>query len=365
MSVKSPSPQDPFPAQPQQTTPETGSTPASGDVAEQIEALAPPPPAKSVRDYLLYSLSLPERAVRSTAGLAGGALREATELLVPAAFQDSKTYSTLVRQTLDFLVEDVGGVQREEGDDAPAKVEGFVARKAVGNFVELAGMATLHVSPLMLLAVVSDVAYGSQTYLKELADELKREGVIDEDSTINHAGDLLDAVRQASGTAATTFDTPPLSIEGLRESINQTRDAALRIDPTKVLPKAEINRMWEEMRTIASEENVSLFEVSSAMTLHSLDKVATVGRGALSGVRAAGTLLDRHVLDHYRQSLTEIHTKGYYATLAEASGPYIEAVWQNFSTTKSTITEDLLSGKLLGEAAQGVKKWWSKPDGSE
>lgn len=337
--------------------PEPGQTPASGDVAEQIDAAQPVPAARSVRDYLLYTLSLPERAVRSTAGLAGGALREASELLVPAAFQDSKTYSTLVRQTLDFLVEDVGGVAREDGDDAPPKIDNYIARKAVGNFVEFAGMATLPVSPLVLLAVVSDLAYGSQSYLKELADELKREGVIDEESTIHHAGDLLDAVRDASGTAATTFDTPPLSVNGLRESIDQTREAVLRIDPAQVLPSAEISRMWEEMRAIASKEDVSLFEVSSAMTLHSLDKVAAVGRGALSGVRAAGTILDRHILDHYRDSLSDIHTKGYYATLAESSGPYIEAVWNNFSTDKPSVTEDLLSGKLVGNAARSVRKW--------
>jgi hypothetical protein len=323
----------------------------------QIGAAQPTPPAKSVRDYLLYTLSLPERAVRSTAGLAGGALREATELLVPAAFQDSKTYSTLVRQTLDFLVEDVGGVARAEGEEASPKVEGFVARKAVGNFVEMAGALTLHVSPIMYLAVISDIAYGSQTFLKELAEELRREGIIDDSSTIHHAGDLLEAIREASGTAATTFDTPPLSVDGMRDSLQKTREAIQRIDPTKVLPLPEINRMWNEMQQVAAQENVTLFEVSSAMTLHSLDKVATVGRGALSGVRAAGTLLDRHIIEHYRQSLFEIHTKGYYATLAEASGPYIEAVWQNFSTTRSTITEDLLSGKLIGQATRGVRKW--------
>ena len=34
-------------------------------------------------------------------------------------------------------------------------IDNFVARKTVGNFIELAGLATLHLSPLTLLAVVS------------------------------------------------------------------------------------------------------------------------------------------------------------------------------------------------------------------
>ena len=51
-----------------------------------------------------------------------------------------------------------------------AEVNHYVTRKAVGNFVDMASLATLHVSPLMLLAAVSDLAYGSQVYLKELAN---------------------------------------------------------------------------------------------------------------------------------------------------------------------------------------------------
>ncbi len=325
--------------------------------ATKAHAASEPPEASSVQSYLMYALSIPERALRTTSGVVGGAIRESAALLVPQAFQDSKTYEVLIRQTLDFLCEDVGGVECEQDDDAQPKMEGYVARKAVGNFVEMAGMATLHVSPMMLLAIVSDVAYGSQTYLKELADELKREGLIDPNSTIDHASDLLDAVKDVSATAASTFDTPPLSVDGMRDSINETREAVQRIDPTKVLPLPEIQRIWSDMRGVADQEDVSLLEVSSAVTLHSLGKMTTVGRGALSTVRVAGALLDRHVIDHYQSALSDIHTKGYYNTLAETSGPYVEAVWKNFSTDKPTVTEDLVSGKLLGQAARGVRRW--------
>ena len=88
-------------------------------------------------------------------------------------------------------------------------MENYVARKTVGNFVEIAGMATMHLSPLMFLAIFSDVAYGSQAYLQEVAEELKKEGIIDEKSTIHRVDDLLEAVAGMSETAATAFDTPP------------------------------------------------------------------------------------------------------------------------------------------------------------
>ena len=310
-----------------------------------------------VRDFLLFGMSLPERTLRTAVGSVSGALRESASLLVPQAFQHSKTYQALIRQTLDFLAEDVGGVEHSEDPDAPPKVENFVARKAVGNFIEMAGLATVHLSPLMLLAIVSDVAYGSQIYLKEVADDLKRQGVIDQESTVDHVDDLLEAVALAAKTTATAFDTPPLSVEGLKETVRQTREATRAIDPAKVIPQAEVQRLWNEIRETAASQGVNPFAVSSAMTLYSLDKIGLLGRGALSTVKAAGVLFDRHVIDHYTESLHDIRCKGIYASLAQTSRPYIDAVWMNFSTEKTTITEDLCSGKLIGQAWNATRRW--------
>jgi hypothetical protein len=314
--------------------------------------------AEAVRKHLLYTLSLPERALRSSVGVIGGAVRESAGLLVPQALRDSQTYRVMVQQTLDFLVSDVGGVASSSGQTSAApRVEQFVARKTVGNFVEMAGMATLHLSPLLVLAVVSDVAYGSQAYLKELADELQKTGVIDEKSSIRNTSDLLAAIGTTAKAASTAFDTPPLSLEGLRETVEQTVTAAQQVNVADALPQAEVTRMWQEMRDLAAAEHLSLLDVSSAMTLHALDKVANVGRGALSSVRLAGKLIDRHVFDYYAAALSDLRTNGYYATLANVSGPYIEGVWQNFSTDRSTFTEELCSGRLIAKSARTVARW--------
>lgn len=310
-----------------------------------------------VRNFLLYGLSLPERTLRSASGVVGGALRESASLLVPQAFRNSKTYNVFVQQMLDFMAEDVGGVERSDEPGAPPKVENYVARKAVGNFVEMAGLATFHLSPMILLAVVSDVAYGSQAYLNELANELKQQGVIARHSTIDHVDDLLEAVAAAAKTTATAFDTPPLSVDGLKETIDQTRQSLQSIDPTKVIPQAEVRRLWEEIHQTATSQGVNPLAISCAMTLYSLDKIGSVGRGALSTVKAAGTLLDRHVIDHYTDALREIRQKGIYAFLAETSRPYIDAVWLNFSSGKTTVTEEILSGKLIGQAWGAARRW--------
>jgi hypothetical protein len=240
-----------------------------------------------------------------------------------------------------------------------------VARKTVGNFVDMAGMATLHLSPIILLAVFSDVAYGSQTFLKQLAEELKAQGIIEPDSTIDRASDLVTAIGEASGIAATTFDTPPLSVEGLQATINDARKAAGRLDPTSVIPQAEITRMWAEMNEIAQREGVSLLNVSSAMTLYSLQRIGHFGGGALSSVKVAGNLLDRTVFDHYRGALVRLRAEGFYAMLAEASAPYIEAVWANFSSEKATITEELVTGRMLSKAGRTVMRWLGCGDPAE
>ncbi len=317
----------------------------------------PDPGYGSVRDFLLYSLSIPERTLRSTTSVLGGTLRESAALLVPQAFQSSKTYSIFVTQMLDFLVEDVGGVQRAEADGASPKVENFVARKAVGNFVELAGLATFHMSPMTILAIVSDVAYGSQVYLKELADELKQAGVIDEDSTIEKLDDFLEAVSAASGTTASAFDTPPLSVEGLRQTIEETRKAVGEVDPRSVIPESEVRQLWNDMHEIATTNGVDPLAVSSAMTLYSLNKVGVAGQGALSTVRAAGNIFNRTILDHYFGAIDDIRQKGLYGSLAESSKPYLNAVWTNFSSDRDTITEDVVSGKLLGRVWRTGSDW--------
>lgn len=313
-----------------------------------------------VRDFLLYSLSLPERALRSVSGVVGGALRESASLLVPQAFQNSKTYCVMVRQMLDFLAVDVGGAPQAHSAQAPNAadhVKHFVARKAVGNFIDLAGWATLHLSPILLLAVISDLAYGSQAYLKELAQDLKRQGLIDRNSTIDHVDDLLDAVALAAGTTSMALNTPPVSVAGLRETIQQTRAALAGVDPARVVPQAELQRLWDEMHQLAATQGTSPLTLSAAVTLFCLNKIGTLGRGALSTVKAAGTLVDRHVLDHYRAALGEIRQRGLYASLAQSCEPYIEAVWQNFSPRKRTFTERLLCGEPIARAWRAIRGW--------
>ena len=297
-------------------------------------------PLSAFAKNLLYGVSLPERLLRSGIGLTAGAVKEVAGVLIPQAFQSAKSYEIAIENSLTFLTETIGGVA---GPTAAADKAGeHVARKAVGNFVDLAGLATLHVSPMWMLAAISDIAYGSSTYVREVAAELKAQGVIDDTSTIHQIDDVLDAIQRSSGSAASTFDTPPLSVEEMRATLTQIRTELSEADLRKVFPETEVRRMWMEMQTTATQEHVGLLEVSSAMTMQMLQGVRTVSTGTLTGIRVAGGLFEKNVWTHYVGALTRIREQGFYQTVAESYQPYVDAVWNNFAGERETWTEQIL-----------------------
>lgn len=330
-------------------------------------------PPETLLDRMLFGLSLPERLLRSAVGLTAGTAKEIAEFVVPQAFQDSKTYEVVVRNSLGFLVSGVGTVAPEKGDSAPepAKVEMegasgsatqdpalFIARKAASNFIDIAGLATLHVSPLWVLAIVSDAAYGTKSYLNELAEELKDRGLIDQNSTILKVEDLMEAIRDASGTAASTFDQPPLSLKELQSSIEQTRQALLNVDPTDLIPEAEIAGLWNDMRSVAAKEQVSLLGVSAAVAMQTLETVKDVSEGTLTGLLVAGKIVNRNIFGYYASSLERIRQDGIWASVKTTYQPYVDMAWSNFMSSRKSWTEQVFDPRHVTRAWTKLKGWF-------
>lgn len=326
---------------------------------------SPPPenPAVSTVDSLmnglLYGISLPERLVRSAVGVTAGTAKEIAEFVVPQAFQDSKSYEVMVRNSLGFLLNSVatvseagppqntsmsvpGSAPTSTVDAAAANPSRFIARKAAGNFIDIAGLATLHVSPLWVLAIVSDAAYGTKTYLNELAQELQAQGLIDDSSSIHKVEDLFNAVKQASGSAASAFDQPPLSLDELRTSVEQTRKAVNEIDPRHLIPESEINRYWSEMRSIAAQEKISLLGVSAAIAMETVESVKNLSHGTLTGLFVAGKIINRNIFGHYWESLANINEQGLWNSVRNTYTPYVDLAWGNFTSSRKTWTETVL-----------------------
>jgi hypothetical protein len=335
------------------------------DVTQPIAGPAPgvePPPAdRSLFDSLKYGVSLPERFVRSAAGLTAGTAKDLAEFLVPRSFQDSKTYEVVVRNSLNFVIGNIGGVDLPPGPAGAAQPENFLARKAVGNFMDFAGLATLHTSPLWVLAIVSDIAYGTKSYMQELAGELQAQGLIDDASTIHKIDDLLDAVQRASGTAASSLDQPPLSVDELKKSLEQTRLALMDVDPRSLFPEAEIARFWGDMRSLATKEDVSLLGVSGVVAMQTLATVKAVSQGTVTSIIVASQIVNRTVFTHYVDALTRVNQQGLFQTLSNTYEPYVDAVWKNFRDDQRTWTESLMDADTYRSAWTSLKKWvWTE-----
>jgi hypothetical protein len=310
----------------------------------------------SLTDLLIYGLSLPERTIRSASAIVSGVVHESAAHLIPVAFRTSRSYQVFIQQSLDLLRHDVGGVTKQ--NVAATAQETELAKRAVGGLLDFAGVATLHMSPLAILAIFQDVAYGSNQMLQKLADELRREGIIDDQSSIHHISDLIQSLERASATAADALEKPPLNIDGFRAAVTQISERVQDIDPAQLLPKQELSRMWEDMEQEAKTSNASLWDISTAMTLFAMNRLALTSKGALSTMIVAGNLLDEHILQHYQSSLTAIRRDGLYATLSTASDPYLDALWHNFDRQRETWTGDLLTGKLFRRAVDRVRGWF-------
>ncbi len=298
----------------------------------------------------LYVLSLPERVGRSALGTAAGLVKELAAALVPKGMKKSHFYGLTIEKMLRFVIEDVGGVEGAYGGrpaGAAAATENFAVKKALGNMIDVAGIAALHFSPIWGLAILSDCALGVRTYFQQLVEELRDLGVVEKGAAITTVEDLLANLENAAGTLADRMDTPPLSIKDLRASVDAVRESLKAPDMRSLVSAEAIAHTWEEMQALAAKEERSLFGISTAVAMTVADKAKKAGLGVYGSVRAGFNLLDHTVFDYYKDGLRTIREKGYWRTVSEVYRPYTEAVRDAFKPTRRTFTERLVSGELL------------------
>src|SRR3712207_4970429 len=130
-----------------------------------------------------YLVSLPERTARAGAALAGGLVRETSEVVLPLAVRRSKLYQALVGRLLRITIELVGGVEGIfPSQGMPARE--LLVRKTAGNAVEFGSFLAVGWSPLWLLAGASDLVGGTKAYLRALTTELRDVGALEEDAEV-------------------------------------------------------------------------------------------------------------------------------------------------------------------------------------
>ena len=292
-----------------------------------------------------YLLSLPERIVRSTVGLGAGVAREVSEVALPDAVRRSQLYRNLVDATLHFLIEQVGGVEGVYRADA-ALPDNFLARRTAGNAVEVLGIVAFRASPVWILAALADVCGMGRQLIPEVTEALKAQGLLETDSSFTTVDQLLDGLERTSTHLAATVNTPPLDVKGLRAEWEALKEEARHL-PQASLPSWEsIKAVWTDLEAESRRQNRTIFETSSVMAVSAARAlpggVQWLSTSARVGAARAGRVFAAALLDHYRQTLSEIRQAGYLTYAGRQLRPYVLAAADQFSPTRRTLTQRLL-----------------------
>ncbi len=289
-----------------------------------------------------YLLSVPERLVRAVLGLGAGAAREVGEVALPEGVRKSELYKNLVDTTLRFLIEDVGGAQGvyKAAEELPAD---FMARRTAGNAVEVLGIVAFRASPVWVLAALADLCGTGRQLIPEIADALKAEGLLQQETQFTTVDELLDGLQRTSSRVASAINTPPLDVAGLRAEWDAIRAEARSLQP-QGFPAAEtINGLWADLKAESRRQRQSIFETSSMMALSAArsvpDGVRWLSASARTGAGRTGKILAGSLIDHYRQTLNDIRQVGYVTYAGRQLQPYARAAVRQFEPSRPTITQ--------------------------
>jgi hypothetical protein len=295
-----------------------------------------------------YLASLPERAVRSLAAIAGGVLREAGEVVVPSALRKTTLYATMVDVALKFLIVEVGQVEGvyPTGEQLAS---GFLIKKTASHGIELLGILTFHASPIWILAALADATGGGRTLIREIAEELQQEGLIEPGARLETMEQVLDGLERTSSHLAKTLNLPPVDVEGLRKEWSALQSELQSIPPKKMPAIGRIEQVWQGLQESAKAQGKSVFVVSSAMAVSTVAHVPAdllwLSRAAALAMKRTGRVVGEVVLDHYVETLREISRTGFAAYWAREFRPYLHAAAQQFAPGHESSTEKVLRRK--------------------
>jgi len=293
----------------------------------------------------VYVLSLPERTLRSVSALAGGLARETAAVVLPIGLRRGRLYRNLVEVTLQFLIEKVGQVEAA-GADQRELAENFLARRAAGNGIELVGLLTFRASPVWVLAALADVCGFGRQLIPEIAEELKKAGLLDASKSFATMEQLLGGLEGSAAQLAETVNVPPLDVAGLRSDWSKLVTEVKRLPAPQLPSRASVRRVWNELRAEAASQERSVFVLSSLLALDAVgslpQRALVLSRSAAIALSHSGTVVADALLAHYRGALAEIRDTGVVTYALRQLTPYGRAALAAFRPSRETLTDRLL-----------------------
>ncbi len=200
--------------------------------------------------------------------------------------------------------------------------------------------------------VVRSTAAVTAGLVREIADSLKQEGLLDSRTEFESVDHILNGLEQTSGRVADAVNMPPLDVPTLRRDWEEIRSQIRNIPPKNLPSPARLLEQWRELGSVADAQNRSVFEISSVMALSAIarlpDNLRWLSRSTLLAARRTGTVFAGPLLEHYATTLQEIRTQGFLAFWTRQFRPYRSAAASQFSRNRSTLTD-----RLLGRRGRG------------
>jgi hypothetical protein len=283
--------------------------------------------------------------MRSALGLSAGLLREVGEVVLPRGVRRSQLYKSLVDTTLRFVIEQVGGATNIYPAEQP-QLDNFLVRRGAGNAIELLGIVAFRVSPVWVLAALSDISGFGRRLIPEIAAALEAQNLLEPGAKFESVDQLLDGLERTSSRLAETFNTPPLDVASLRKEWAALRVEARDLKPAQLPSPQAIGAQWEALKQESARQERSVFETSSVMAISAVRALPAKARwltaSASVGAMHTGKVLATAILDHYSETLEELHVVGYLAYAKRQLSPYLRACVDLFSPERRTLTQRLL-----------------------
>ena len=292
-----------------------------------------------------YLLSLPERVLRSATAVAGGLLREIGEVTIPRTIRQSHLYQNLVDATLRFLIEQVGQVEGVYPSEERLS-EDFLVRRTAGNGIELIGILAFRASPVWVLAALADASGAGRHLVREIANSLKAEGLLEPGTEFTTVDGMLDGLEASASRMASNVNAPPFDVATLRKEWDSIRRDLGRIPPKNLPSLGSLRGLWSGIKREAAEQKRTVFQVSSVMAMSAIADLPQKARWLSSSARLAvgktGSVVSEALLDHYRTTLTQIHHDGYLPYATRQFRPYLYAAALQFSPRRHSLTERVI-----------------------
>ena len=300
---------------------------------------------KATRKYLMYTLSLPERTIRSLAAIAGGTTTLLTEMLFPETLRNTTIYNVSFGMLQRFVVEKVAGIESSSDENKKELANDYLQRKMAGTALEAAGLLAMRFSPLWVFAIAGDAAGGTKVFLNRLVEHLKENEIISQEAKATELVDVLEAIQVASSKSATSIDTPPLSREKLTELADEMKESYTRVfkSTTNLIPR--LDTIWENMEQLAHREKIPIERLGGIITVEALS-LTKKGAGMVFETGRTGVeLFDEKILDSYRQTLKLVSEKGIDKYMSSHMQPFMQSAKDHFNPIRKTWFETKFGSK--------------------